>query len=74
MPGRKGSLPWAEIGQALRDINYQEPLSWNLFVMQGGTIGSEIKVWRDMVPDLSEEALDRDAKGALEFCRHVFGI
>ncbi|MFR3753534.1 MAG: hypothetical protein ACLTW9_16885 [Enterocloster sp.] len=34
----------------------------------------EIKVWRDMVPDLSEEALDRDAKGALEFCRHVFGI
>ena len=27
-----------------------------------------------MVPDLSEEALDRDAKGALEFCRHVFGI
>ena len=38
------------------------------FVIQGGTIGSEIKVWRDMVPDLSEEALDRDAKGALEFC------
>lgn len=29
VPG-KGSLPWAEIGQALRDINYQEPLSWNL--------------------------------------------
>lgn len=73
VPG-KGSLPWAEIGQALRDINYQGAAVMEPFVMQGGTIGSEIKVWRDMVPDLSEEALDRDAKGALEFCRHVFGI
>ena len=41
------------------------------FVMQGGTIGSEIKVWRDMVPDLSEEALDRDAKLSLI---HIYGV
>ena len=38
------------------------------------TIGSEIKVWRDLVGDTSEEALDRDAEGALRFVRHVFGI
>lgn len=42
------------------------------FVMSGGTIGKEIKVWRDLVPDADEERLDRDAKGALEFVRHVF--
>ena len=44
------------------------------FVMKGGTIGSEIKVWRDLVSDISEEALDRDASGSVAFVRHVFGI
>ena len=43
------------------------------FVMQGGTVGQNIKVWRDIVPDTSEEALDRDAKAALEFERYMLG-
>ena len=72
VPG-KGSMPWAEIGQALRDINYQGAAVMEPFVMAGGTIGSEIKVWRDLVGDTSEEAL-RDARGAVSFVRHVFGI
>ena len=71
VPG-KGSLPWQEIGQALRDINYQGAAVMEPFVMKGGTIGSQIKVWRDLIPDTGEEALDRDAKGAVEFVRHVF--
>lgn len=73
VPG-KGSLPWQEIGQALRDINYQGAAVMEPFVMAGGTIGSEIKVWRDLLTDSSEEVLDRDAKGAVEFCRHVFAL
>ena len=43
------------------------------FVMSGGTVGSEIKVWRDLAPDATEEMLDNDARGAVEFLRHVFG-
>lgn len=73
VPG-KGTLPWAEIGQALRDINYQGAAVMEPFVMSGGTIGSEIKVWRDLIPDATEEKLDKDAKGALQFVRHVFKI
>ena len=73
VPG-KGTLPWQEIGQALRDINYQGAAVMEPFVMSGGTIGSEIKVWRDLVPDATEEQLDRDAEGAVKFVRHVFGI
>lgn len=73
VPG-KGSMPWQEIGQALRDINYQGAAVMEPFVMTGGTIGSEIKVWRDLVSDTSEEALDRDASGSVAFVRHVFGI
>lgn len=73
VPG-KGSLPWGEIGQALRDIRYEGAAVMEPFVMKGGTIGREIKVWRDLIDDLSEERLDEDAKGALNFVRHVFGI
>ena len=73
VPG-KGSLPWGEIGQALRDINYQGAAVMEPFVMTGGTIGSEIKVWRDLVPNATEEQLDRDAAGAVAYVRHVFGI
>lgn len=73
VPG-KGSLPWGEIGQALRDIQYEGAAVMEPFVMKGGTIGKEIKVWRDLIDDLSEERLDEDAKGALNFVRHVFGI
>lgn len=73
VPG-KGTLPWAEIGQTLRDINYQGAAVMEPFVMSGGTIGSEIKVWRDLIPDATEEKLDKDAKGALQFVRHVFEI
>lgn len=71
VPG-KGSIPWNEIGLALRDINYQGAVVMEPFVMKGGTIGSEIKVWRDLLPDTSEAILDRDIKGALEFLKHVF--
>lgn len=73
VPG-KGCLPWGEIGQALRDIRYEGAAVMEPFVMKGGTIGKEIKVWRDLTDDLSEERLDEDAKGALHFVRHVFGI
>lgn len=71
VPG-KGSLPWYEIGSALRDIDFSGSVVMEPFVMPGGTIGSEIKVWRNLVDDVSEDSLDKDAKGALDFVKHVF--
>ena len=73
MPGR-GSLPWQEIGRALRDINYQGAAVMEPFVMKGGTIGKQIKVWRDIIPNPTEEQLDRDAAGSVAFVRHVFNL
>ena len=71
VPG-KGSIPWNEIGFALREINYDGSVVMEPFVMSGGTIGSDIKVWRELVPNASEELLDKQVKGALEFLRQVF--
>ncbi len=71
VPG-KGTMPWDEIGQALRDINYQHAAVMEPFVMPGGTVGNEIKVWRNIIADTSDAILDSDAKAALQFVKHVF--
>ena len=71
VPG-KGGLPWYEIGCALRDIGYDKYVVMEPFVLSGGKIGSDIKVWRDLSKGASEEQLDLDAKNSVEFLRYVF--
>ena len=73
VPG-KGTMPWAEIGQALRDIHYQYAAVMEPFVLQGGKVGQDIKIWRNLLPDTSEAKLDTDAKHSCEFVRHVFEL
>lgn len=72
VPG-KGRMPWREIGEALRDIHYDKTVVMEPFVMPGGTVGRDIKVWRNMMKDVSEQKLDQDAKAALEFQRYMLG-
>ena len=68
-PG-KGNMPWAEIGQALRRIGYDKNVVMEPFVLKGGEVGSDIKVWRDLCKD--EAMLDVDAKNSVAYLRHVF--
>ena len=72
VPGQ-GTLPWNEIGRALRAIGYQGDVVMEPFVRMGGTIGREIKVWRQIVDQVDEAALDHDAVRALQFSRFVLG-
>ncbi len=39
------------------------------FIFKGGTIGREIKVWRDLSDHASEAQLDQDVKNALALSR-----
>lgn len=70
VPG-KGRIPWREIGDALKDIEYDKAVVMEPFVCMGGQVGSDIKVWRDISHNASEEQLDIDAKRALEFQRYM---
>lgn len=70
VPG-KGRIPWKEIGEALRDIDYNGSVVMEPFVIQGGTVGKEIKVWRDISKGADEAKLDKDAKDALDFSRYM---
>ena len=70
---RSGRIPWREIGDALAKIRFDGDVVMEPFVKQGGTIGSEIKVWRDLSDNADEAKMDADAKNALLFSRYVIG-
>ena len=72
VPG-KGRIPWHEVGEALRDINYQGCVVMEPFVKMGGKVGSDIKVWRDLSMGADEAKMDQDAKDALIFSRYMLG-
>lgn len=72
VPG-KGSMPWKEIGQALKDIGYDDYIVMEPFVKTGGQVGQDIKVWRDLSGNATEEQLDKELADSLEFVREVFG-
>lgn len=42
------------------------------FVRMGGTVGSDIKVWRDISRGAGVEQLDRDAAESVAFERYIF--
>ncbi len=63
VPG-KGRMPWHEIGAALREINYTGAVVMEPFVKTGGTIGSDIKVWRDLTEGADSAKMDEDAKNS----------
>lgn len=64
-PGR-GHLDWDEIFQALRDIGYKGRIVSEPFVMMGGEVGRDIKVWRNLDTP-TEAAIDQEAIFLLNF-------
>lgn len=72
MPPGYGHLNWGEIFGALKDINYQGRIVCEPFVQMGGEVGRDIKVWRNLIEDPTEEKLDRAAKELLEFEKSFF--
>ena len=72
VPGQ-GRIPWREIGEALRDIGYDGTIVMEPFVKMGGTVGSDIKVWRDLSEGADEARMDQDARDALIFSRYILG-
>ena len=71
-PPREGRFPWKEIGKALHTIGYDGYIVMEPFVVPGGSVGRDIRIWREVVSDVSEDALDRDAKESVEFLRNAF--
>lgn len=67
-PGQ-GHMPWDEMAQALKKINYQGRVVMEPFVKPGGEVGEAIHVWRDLSGGANEAQLDLKAGQALTFIR-----
>ena len=69
-PGR-GHLDWDEIFGALADIHYTGRIVSEPFVMMGGEVGRDIKVWRNLVDDTTESGIDAEAIFLLNFTKNM---
>lgn len=68
VPGR-GHLDWDEIFQALKDIDYKRDIVSEPFLMMGDEVGYDIRVWRPILENPTEERLDGEAKYLLDFTK-----
>lgn len=71
VPG-KGHLPWQAIGTALHEIGYDKGVVMEPFVLEGGKVGTDIKVWRDLSGHADEAMLDREIAASLIFLKKAF--
>jgi D-psicose/D-tagatose/L-ribulose 3-epimerase len=63
-PQDRGNVPWADIGEALRAIDYDGPIVMEPFMTPGGTVAPDVGVWRDLAEDVD---LDPAAEESLSF-------
>lgn len=68
VPGR-GHLDWDEIFKALKDIDYKNDIVSEPFLMMGNEVGYDIRVWRNILENPTEERLDSEAKFLIDFTK-----
>lgn len=71
LPGQ-GSLPWAEMGKVLREIGYEGNVVMEPFMLMGGGVGRDIKVWRDLSGGANEARMDEMLRDSLVFLKKSF--
>jgi D-psicose/D-tagatose/L-ribulose 3-epimerase len=65
-PPGLGHIPWGDLATALRGIGYQGWLVMEPFLVPGGQVGRDIRVWRDLGKGMD---LDQEAGKAVRFMR-----
>lgn len=58
-PCENGKMPWNEITDALKEIDYQGAIVMEPFIKMGGEVGRDIKVWRDISEGASESEMEQ---------------
>ena len=54
------------------DIGYEKGVVMEPFLLQGGEVARDCKVWRDLSGNADEKMLDRYIKESLTFLKHEF--
>ena len=69
-PPGNGHIPWDELGTALNEIDYDGYIVMEPFLMPGGEVGRDIKVFRDLSVGVD---LDEEARKACAFVKEKLG-
>lgn len=69
IPGR-GHIDWDGIFQALKDIDYKKDIVSEPFLQMGKEVGYDIRVWRDILENPTEQRLDDAAVELLNFTKN----
>ena len=69
LPGMNNSLNWPEIGRALRDVNYDHYIVMEPFLLSGGEVGRDCRVFRDLSGGASPERMTELIKNSLVFLK-----
>lgn len=65
----RGHLNWMEIFGALKEIDYKGRIVAEPFIMKGGEVGKSIYLWRDLIADKTEQALNAEAAYMLAYVK-----
>ena len=66
-PPGQGHIPWQEVSQAIRQVNYGGYVVTEIFVNPAGEVGRGLFIWRPLADDLDEAA-----RQAATFLRREF--
>lgn len=69
LPGMNNSINWNEIGKALRDIDYKKAIVMEPFLFDGGAVGHDIRVWRDLSNGADLKMMDKYISDSLHFLK-----
>ncbi|MHB1454075.1 MAG: D-psicose 3-epimerase [Saccharofermentanales bacterium] len=69
-----GHFQWDELMQALQTIGYKGHIVMEPFVRTGGSVGRDIKVWKDLSNQADDAQMDQAAQDALLFIRNKLAV
>lgn len=72
LPGMNNTIDWRALGKALNDIKYDKGVVMEPFLIKGGEVGRDIRVWRDLSGGANEKEMDQYLKTSLEFLKGCF--
>lgn len=72
LPGMNNTIDWPAVASALHDIGYDKGVVMEPFILNGGSVGSAIRVWRDLSNQASPADMDEYMKKSLNFLRSTF--
>lgn len=72
IPAPCDNVPWNAVGKAVKDIGYTGRLVMEPFLLQGGPVGKDVNIWRNLIEDTSKENISRQLSTGLTFVQGIF--